>query len=134
MDWSDQTLDQLETVEWGKPTFSSYVVTNSHRLRTKPLRDFTPEDLRFMIGQQISLPSLVPMALDVLEREPFSSGDMYPGALLSNTLKADPSFWQAHPELWYRLNVVVADIDSMARTLEEELLPAASAFLAARPT
>ena len=68
LDWPDQTLDQLEGVDWGEPTYSSYVVTNTHRLRKKPLREFTPEDLRFMLGQQISLPILMPMALDGAER------------------------------------------------------------------
>lgn len=134
MNWLDQTLDQLEASDWGEPTFSSYVVANSHRLRKKPPREFTPEDLRFMLGQQISLPILMPMALDLLEREPFASGDMYHGALLANALRIDPAFWSAHPGLWYRLNVVVADIDSMARTLDEELRPAADAFRAAQPS
>jgi len=30
------------------------------------LREFTTDDLRFMLGQQISLPVLMPDALDVL--------------------------------------------------------------------
>jgi hypothetical protein len=133
VEWPDQTLDQLEGVDWGEPTFGSYVVTNSHRLRRKPLREFTPEDLRFMLGQQISLPILMPMALDVLEREPFVSSDLQPGALLRNALRVEPGFWKAHPRLWYRLSVIVIAIDNMARTLEEELVPAAKAFQSARP-
>ena len=134
LDWPAETLDQIEAVDWGDSTYSSYVVTNAHRLRKKPLKEFTPEDLRFMLGQQISLPIVMPMALDILECEPFAAGDMYPGALLANALEVAPSFWRAHPELWYRLNVVAADIEGMARTLEEELLPAASAFRAAQPS
>lgn len=43
----------------GEPTYPSYVVTNSHRLRHKPLREFTTEDLRFMLTQQNSLPVLI---------------------------------------------------------------------------
>jgi hypothetical protein len=77
--WPDQTLTQLEGEDWGEPTYPSYVVTNSHRLRYKPLREFTAEDLRFMLGQQNSLPILMPMALDVLDADPFSGGDMYEG-------------------------------------------------------
>ena len=96
LDWPDQTLDQLEGVDWGEPTFSSYVVTNAHRLRKKPLREFTPEDLRFMLGQQISLPILMPMALDVLEIDPFAGGDMSPGTLLFHALGVERQFWQEH--------------------------------------
>jgi len=58
--WPEQTLTQLEGNDWGEPNYPSYVVTNSHRLRHKPLREFTAEDLRFMLGQQISLPILMP--------------------------------------------------------------------------
>jgi hypothetical protein len=132
--WPDQTLDQLEAVDWGEPTYPSYVVTTSHRLRKKPLRDFSQEDLRFMLGQQISLSILMPMALDILEAEPWAAGDMYPGALLNMALRVDVKFWREHPHLWYRLSGVSADIDSMVSLLDEDLLPAVKAFRAAGPT
>ena len=123
------TLTQLESDDWGKPSYTSYVVTNSHRLRNKPLREFTAEDLRFMLGQQISLPILVPMALDVLEFEnPFAAGDMYHGALLNMALKVAPRFWRDHPRLWYRMGVVLVDVYAMRDLLERELMPAAVAF------
>lgn len=93
--WPDQTLEQLEGEDWGEPAYPSCVVTNSHRLRKKPLREFTAEDLRFMLGQQISLPISMPMALDVLELvDPFAGGDMNQGTLLLNALKVDKQFWQ----------------------------------------
>ena len=57
-----KTLDELEGVAWGEPTFDSYLVTTCHRLRTKPVDEFSVEDLRIMIGQQIGLPHLVPLA------------------------------------------------------------------------
>lgn len=50
MNWYEQTLTRLEGNDWGKPNYTSYVVINTHRLRNKPLREFTVEDLRFMIG------------------------------------------------------------------------------------
>jgi hypothetical protein len=131
--WPEQTLDQIEGVDWGDPTCSSYVVTNSHRLRKTPLKEFTPEDLRFLLGQQISLPILMPMALDVLERDPFVRGDMDPGALLNAALRVDPEFWRGHSRLWDRLRTIVAEIDEMARLLDEVLRPAAEAFRAANP-
>ncbi len=98
--WSEKTLTQLEGEDWGEPDYPSYVVTNSHRLRHKPLREFTAEDLRFMLGQQISLPVLMPMALDVLELvAPFAGGDPNRGTLLYSSLKVDKRFWQEYPEL-----------------------------------
>lgn len=109
--WPAQTLTELEGKDWGETTYPSYVVTNSHALRYEPLRDFTAEDLRFMLGQQNSLPILMPMALDWLELvDPFAGGDMYQGALLNMALAIDPQFWRAHPRLWYRMGVVLVDL------------------------
>lgn len=131
--WPDRTLTQLEGEDWGEPTYPSYVVTNSHALRHKPLREFTAEDLRFMLTQQISLPTLMPMALDVLEADPFAGGDMYEGALLNMAVRVDPQFWQDHPRLWYRLDAVLLIVRQAYETLEQEVFPAALAFEAARP-
>jgi hypothetical protein len=69
-----KTLDELEGVVWGEPTFGSYLVTTIHRLRTKPVDEFTVEDLRLMIAQRIGLRHLVPLAVGVLEREPLAGG------------------------------------------------------------
>ena len=133
LNWPDQTLDQLEGVDWGDPTYSSYVVTNAHRLRKKPLREFTPEDLRFMLGQQISLPILMPMALDVLEIDPCAGGDMSAGTLLFHALGVDRQFWQEHPKLWYRLDVILDQLHAFREFIERELIPASEQFQAARP-
>lgn len=133
MTWSPKTLTELEG-DWGEPTYSSYVVTNSHALRKKPLREFTPEDLRFMLGQQISLPTLMPMALDVLADNPFVGGDMCAGALLHSALRVDKQFWQDHQQLWYRLSMVLVDLHALREYMDKELLPAAERFEAAFPT
>jgi hypothetical protein len=45
------TIEQLEGQVWGESKYDSHVVTNSHRLRKKPIDQFSAEDLRFMIGQ-----------------------------------------------------------------------------------
>jgi hypothetical protein len=77
------TLDELEGFVWGEPNFDSYLVTTCCRLRTKPIDEFTVEDLRIMIGQQISLPHLIPIAAKVLEKEPLAEGNYYPCDLLN---------------------------------------------------
>lgn len=58
-----KTLQELEQSDWGEPEFDSHLVTTCHRLRRVPLDQFTVEDLRIMIGQNIGLPFLVPMAV-----------------------------------------------------------------------
>lgn len=51
----DKTLEELDGEKWGEPSYDSYLVTNCHRLRRIPLKDFSVEDLRLMIGQGIGL-------------------------------------------------------------------------------
>jgi hypothetical protein len=67
-----KTLDELEGVVWGEPTFDSHLVTTCFRLRTKPVDQFTIEDLRIMIRQKIGLHYLIPLAIVELEREPLA--------------------------------------------------------------
>lgn len=94
-----KSLQQLEGQDWGEPTFDSHLVTECHRLHRVPLRDFTIEDLRITIGQNIGLEHLVPVALERLHDNPFAEGAYYPCDLLVSLLSAEAQFWQAHSEL-----------------------------------
>jgi hypothetical protein len=96
---ADQTLDELEGVEWGPPGYASSLVTNVHRLRGVPLKQFRLEDLRLMIGQQVGIEYLVPRALDHLEEHPLAEGDFYPGDLLASVARLPDDFWSAHRQL-----------------------------------
>ena len=96
---ADQTLDQLEGVEWGPPMHDSSLVTNVHRLRRVPLKQYRLEDLRLMIGQQVGVHYLVPLALDHLEAYPLASGDFYPGDVLDAVVRLPDGFWSTHRQL-----------------------------------
>jgi hypothetical protein len=96
---ADQTLDELEGVEWGPPPYGSSLVTNVHRLRRVPLKQYCLEDLRLMIGQQVGIEYLVPRALDHVEAHPLASGDHYPGDLLASVVNLPDAFWSTHPQL-----------------------------------
>ncbi len=113
-----KTLDELDGVAWGEPTFDSYLVTACHRLHTKPVDEFSDEDLRIMIGQQIGLPHLMPLAVAVLERDPLAEGDYYPGDLLASVIGA-AEWLRAHPE-WLARVVRVAERAS-ARLKESDI-------------
>lgn len=71
----NQSLQELDGHDWGEANYPSHLVRNCHPLRRKPLRAFTVEDLRIMIGQNLSLEYLVPLALEHLQRDPFAAGD-----------------------------------------------------------
>ena len=103
---TDKTLEQLDGEQWGSPEYNSSLVINCHRLRRVPLKKFTAGDLRLMIGQDLSLEYLVPLAVELLEKNPFVEGDYYPGDLLKNVLDVKREFWGQQPELERRMKVV----------------------------
>jgi hypothetical protein len=114
-----QTLNELEGVEPGSPPYLSTLVLTCHQLRTKPIGEFSPEDLRVMIGQRIGLAYLLPLALERLEGNPWTSGDLYPGDLLKATALASGA-GQASPELLVRLATVIDRALREIETLPQE--------------
>ena len=90
------TLDQLEGKEWPAPEFKSALTLQCYSLRHKPLVEFTPDELRVMIGQEIGLEYLVPMAIRVLRSTPLIEATYYEGDLLSNVCLAPVAYWESH--------------------------------------
>src|SRR5260221_5351491 len=86
---STLTLEQLEGNAWGDPQIDSHLFATCHRLRKKPIDEFTTEDLRIMIGQNIGLKYLFPPVLELLENNPMVEGDFYAGDLLTSAIRVD---------------------------------------------
>jgi hypothetical protein len=72
-----------------------------------PLREFTEEDYRLILGQQRALGTLVPLAMELLEVDPFAEGDLYPGDLLVTLTRVSAGFWATNPELRERARRLV---------------------------
>jgi hypothetical protein len=98
-DESKRTLDTVDPPAWGPASpDATFLVKRCHELRTKPLRDFTVEDLRIMIGQQVALGRMVALSLDRLQPDSLVEDD-FPGDLLASVLRADGVFWERSPDL-----------------------------------
>ncbi|MEV8096407.1 contact-dependent growth inhibition system immunity protein [Kitasatospora sp. NPDC085879] len=105
---ADRCLDELEGA-WPDPApGATRLVTTAHALRRVPLRDLGAGGLRLLIGQGVGLPHLVPLALDLLERDPAAEGGLFPGDLLDAVARRGPELRSDHPELAERLVAVVA--------------------------
>ncbi len=117
----NKTLNELEGVAWGEPEYHSHIVTTCHRLRRVPIGEFSIEDLRIMIGQQIGLLWLVPLGLVAVEADPLAEGDFYPGDLLRSLLRIDRSFWQRHAVWRRRLVSVVRSLDEVPEEVSEDV-------------
>jgi hypothetical protein len=112
-----KTLDELEGVVWGEPPYDSYLLTTCHRLRAKPIDEFSVEDLRIMISQQIGLRPLMPLAIAVLEEDPLAEGDYYPGDLLSMVI-SNEDWLNLHME-WLGRVIRVAEQALTSARLDE---------------
>lgn len=117
----NQSLQELEGQDWGEPSFSSHLVRACYALRRKPLCDFTIEDLRIMVGQNIGLDYLIPIAIEQLQRDPLAAGDFYPGDLLEKVLQVQADFWLTHPDLYRTVAHLVKELKPFPDGLRKAL-------------
>ena len=104
----NNTIEELENEYWGVPAKNSTtLVSRIHELRKKPLKDFTIEDLRIVIGQSFSLGLLIPLAIEELKQNILAEGDFFEGDLLINVLNADVNYWKLHHNQWLIIKALV---------------------------
>jgi hypothetical protein len=121
----EKSLEELE----GKETkinsipenFASSLIKNCLDLYKKPLNLFTIEDLRIMIGQNIGLQYLIPLAITQLEENPFASGDFFYGDLLITILRIDVNFWRENPDSFWRVFEIAHGLISPLETMILEI-------------
>lgn len=124
--WRRQTLEVLEQEVWDEPPYSSHLVRRTFELRKVPLNLMDAEDLRIQIGQQFSLKYLMPLALEMLEKNLLVAGNYYEGDLLEVVLKLPEEYWQSNPESWKQLQKYISP---QVHHLDRENIPY-QAFLA----
>jgi hypothetical protein len=106
--WRHMTLEVLEKDIWPEVNMDdeSHLTSTCRFLRKKPLLELSIEELRIMIGQNIGLEYLIPIALEELKKDILAEGDFYEGDLLTAVLNADPEYWnrkKKNRNLLYRL-------------------------------
>ena len=118
-----RTLNELDPPAWPPPSedYPTNLVRRCYELRQTPLANFDVEDLRFMIGQQISLRHLIPRAISILEANPLAEGNMYPGDLLSALLRADKAYWHANVGQWQEVEAIASGLVSAYEALRDSI-------------
>jgi hypothetical protein len=115
----NSTLEQIDNDVWPDPDNFPGLVTTVHRLRKKPLNEFTTADLRVMIGQNMNPEQLIPLAIEFLKKEPLLEGDCYPGDLLINVMRSDKAYWQKNRNNWAIVMKLVGDLLSAIESDKE---------------
>jgi hypothetical protein len=115
---------ELEGLPVREPTETDTpLVQTCLQLMRIPLEQLMTENLRLLIGQQIGLIFLMPLALDKLETDAFAAGDLYVGDLLHAVVRAPPNFWAGQPQLRSRLDHIVMDLKDRILFLERDVFP-----------
>lgn len=113
------SLEQLENDYWGDaPLDSSYLVNACYRLRHTPIEELGIEDLRILIGQNIGLKYLIPIAFGILKENPFCEGDFFEGDLLLSVLSSDKDFWRNEMVLIKEMLRLIKKIEKKIKTLD----------------
>ncbi|TXS40069.1 hypothetical protein EAO72_16980 [Streptomyces sp. or43] len=113
-----RSLQELESARWpASPADATYVVATVHALRSKPVGTLTVEDLRLLIGQDVGLPVLLTLAVEVLRDNPLAAGDMDEGDLLRAVLTRNPAVWSAYADLAEQLTLAVGGLSGLSPDL-----------------
>ena len=114
----NKTIEEIENDYWKEPEYNSHLVETCYALRKKNLMDFTVEDIRIMIGQNMSLQILIPFAIQKLKENILIDGDYYEGDLLHSVLSSDRSFWRMNPKLKNELILTFEENMAKIKTFE----------------
>lgn len=131
----EKTLAQLEK-EIGEqiyPDDISPLIGREKELTRKPLRDFTAENLRFMIQQRYGWRFLIPMAIDILADNPFASGDYYDGDLLKAVVSVSENFWKDNQKLWFEVEEIIFESELTLQTFQQTVIPEIEKFRKNKP-
>lgn len=113
------TIESLENDFWGNPpSDATNLMISIYSLRQKSIEDFSTENLRLLIGQNIALDILIPKAISVLEENILAEGDYYRGDLLKAVIECNRDYWTKHPE---EKGNVVSIINTGINSLQEEI-------------
>lgn len=122
------TLTELENDDWGQPPSDAPpYVQKCYALRHVRIGDLDAEGLRLLIGQDVGLKHLMPLALNLLRSDPLTAGRNYPGDLLVSVLGVDRNYFKSNPsirsmavELLHRAKILAVNLDEIDRefTLE----------------
>ena len=83
-----------------RENYSSSIQIRTYKLYFKKIKDFEADDVRFIIGQEIGLKYLVPIALEYLERDILFEALYYEGDMLKVVLLLPKEFWKKNLKLY----------------------------------
>lgn len=122
----NKSIEELENFRWEDSDFDSYVVRTVQAARKKPLSELSNEEIRVLVSQKVGLKYILPIAVEILKRNPMIEVSLYEGDLLSCVLRLSPSDWNDNPEELSEFRSIVQVNQSAS---DEEIAHLAKVFL-----
>lgn len=92
-----ETISQLASIKpVAQNSENSYLVNRINELILLDIEELEVEDLRMLVSQNIALDITLPLAIEILEANPFAEGDYYSGDLLKSVLSVNMNFWNVN--------------------------------------
>ncbi|MES5824435.1 contact-dependent growth inhibition system immunity protein [Streptomyces sp. RG80] len=119
-----RSLEQLEQCRWpDPPEGATAMVKNVHDLRRSPVGALQPHELARLIGQDVGLPWLLPLAVEILRdtapRQ--AAGGWYDDDLLYAVVTRRPEVWANAPGLAAELKEAVMTLADLSRYVKQEV-------------
>jgi hypothetical protein len=121
----DKTIKQLTRLDLSSDSWDSELINKIEKYINQPLKSLDTEALRLLIGQNIGLDFLIPMAVEKLKDNILAEGDYYPGDLVKNVLDSDKGFWIRHKDYHakivglYNENLALLESDNSYRQIRK---------------
>ncbi|MFJ8968854.1 MULTISPECIES: contact-dependent growth inhibition system immunity protein [Streptomyces] len=119
-----KSLEQLEGIQWPAPSSDATgLVKAAHELRKLPVGRLNAHELSRLIGQDIGIPWLFPLALDLLHRTASdqSLGGFYDDDLLTATLTRKSDVWRSNPGWVTKIKEIIAVLEDISPYIQEEI-------------
>ncbi|WP_257033686.1 contact-dependent growth inhibition system immunity protein [Streptomyces sp. Ag109_G2-15] len=120
----DRSIEELEGRRWpAPPEDGTPLVRGVHELRRRAVKDLSVEDMRRLIGQDVGLQWLLPVALDFLrETAPQEAATgWYDDDLLSAVLTRKTTVWRDAPQLARHLDETVGMLTDISPYIRREV-------------
>jgi len=108
--------------------YPTSMVEKANKALKKPIQELTSSEIRLLIGQNMGLEYVVPLALEILASDPMIDATYYPGDLLSTCLNADREFWQKNSDLRKALTVTAISAQSSDGAIDTKIFSEIAGF------